>query len=172
MARKKASPMAGILPRLWSTDMTPLIRVAGVMMPRVLDGFLASLDEKERRAIDRVMPPGGGKMMYVQLVGSPTPPIVVEMAQPLKVTTLPEGEVRAQEIRGIRLRCNDVVLLADGLNLRNILRLSWRLRGQWITTLRLLWTFMPLLRLGRSGMRDMQAKLNARLGPLLGLLGM
>lgn len=106
------------------------------------------------------------------MVRSPTPPIVVEMAQPLRIGTMSLEEVKRQKIRGIRLKCEDAVLMAEGLGVRNLLRLFWRLRGQWITTLRIMWGFMPLLRLGRSGMKDIQDKMNARLGPLVRLFGM
>ncbi|HYB06710.1 MAG TPA: hypothetical protein VEB87_00995 [Nitrososphaerales archaeon] len=171
MAEKKASPIAGILPRLWATDMTLLIGMAGIIMPRLFDSLAASLDEKQRRAIDKVLPAKGGKRMYVQLLGSPTPPIVVELAQPLRMSTKSEKEVREQGIRGIRLTCDDALLAAGGLTAGAMLKLLWRLKGQLFTMLRISWTFLPLLRLGRSEMKDMQDKLNAKTAPLLGLLG-
>ncbi len=61
--------------------------------------------------------------------------------------------------------------MAEGVGARNALRLFWRLRGQWITMLSIMWGFMPLLRLGRSGMKDMQDKMNAKMEPLMGLMG-
>ena len=172
MVEKKTPRMAAILPRLWATDMTILIKMAGIIMPRVLGSFLASLDEKERKAIDKVMPVKGGKKMYVQLLGSPTPPIVVELAQPLRMMTMSEKEVREQKIRGIRLTCDDALLAAGGMSAGAMLRLIWHLKGQLLTMLRISWTFLPLLRLGRSGLKDIQDKLNAKTAPLLGLLGM
>jgi len=110
--------------------------------------------------------------MYVQLLGSPTPPIVVELAQPLRMMTMSEKEVREQKIRGIRLTCDDALLAAGGMSAGAMLRLLWHLKGQLLTMLRISWTFLPLLRLGRSGLKDIQDKLNAKTAPLLGLLGM
>ena len=172
MAKKKAPPIAGILPRLWATDMTLLIKMAGIITPRLFDSFLSSLDERERKAIGKIMPAKGGKRMYVQLLGSPTPPIVVELAQPLRMMTMPEKEVREQGIRGIRLTCDDALLAAGGMTAGAMLRLLWRLKGQLLTMLRISWMFLPLLRLGRSGLKDIQDKMNAKTAPLLGLLGM
>jgi hypothetical protein len=172
MAEKKASPIADILPRLWATDMTLLIKMSGIIVPRLFDSLLTSLDEKQRKAIDKVLPAKGGKRMYVQLVGSPTPPIVVELAQPLRMSTMPEKEVREQGMKGIRLTCDDALLAARGMNAGAMLRLLWHLKGQLLTMLRISWTFLPLLRLGRTGLKDIQDKTNAKTAPLLGLLGM
>jgi hypothetical protein len=165
----KNSPMAKFLPRLYSLDNSLLIGMMGVMLPRILGPVIESLNEKERRAFDKVMPPTGGKWIYIQLVGSPTPPIVVELAQPLRIGIMSEEEVRKEKIHGIRLKCDDALIIAEGMGARNVLRLFWHLRGQWITMMRIMWGFMPLLRLGRSGMKDIQDKMNARMGPLLGL---
>lgn len=172
MAGKKAPPIADVLPRLWATDMTLLIKMAGIIMPRLFDSLLASLNAKERRAIDKVLPQREGKRIYVQLLGSPTPPIVVELAQPLKMTTMSEKEVQEQGIKGVRLTCDDALLAARGLTAGGVLRLLWHLKGQLFTMLRISWSFLPLLRLGRSGLRDIQDKMNAKTAPLLGLLGM
>lgn len=172
MAAKKPSPMVAVLPRLYSTDLTILVRMAGFMTPRLLDGFFKDLNEKERAAFNKVMPPIGGKRFYVKLEGSPTPPILVELGQPLKIGTISETEVRKQGIRGLRLKCDDTLLLAGGMGMRNGLKFFWRLRGQWITTFRIMSAFMPLLRLGRSGMKDVQDKMNAKFGPLSQLFGM
>lgn len=171
MAEKKAPPIADILPRLWATDMTLLIRMSGIIIPRLFDSLHASLDEKQRKAIDKVLPAKGGKRMYVRLLGSPTPPIVVELAQPLRMSTMPEKEVREQGIMGIRLTCDDAQLAARGLTVGGMLRLFWHLKGQLFTMLRISRAFLPLLRLGRSEMKDMQDKLNSKTAPLLGLLG-
>jgi hypothetical protein len=165
----KKSPMAEFLPRFYSFDNSLLIGMMGVMLPRILSPVIESLDEKERRAFDKVMPPTRGKWIYVQLVGSPTPPIAIELAQPLRIGTMSEEEVKREKIRGIRLKCDDAMILAEGMNARNALRFFWHLRGQWITTLRIMWGFTPLLRLGRSGMKDVQDKMNARMEPLLSL---
>jgi hypothetical protein len=119
--------------------------------------------------MDKVMPAGEGKKIYVHLTGTPTPPVVVELAQPMKMSTMAEKEVKQQKIKGIRLTVEDIQLLAKGRNLGNMLRLTWRLRGQMFTILGILWMFAPLLRLGPSGLKDMGHKLTSRWKPLLDL---
>ena len=169
MALKKESALAAILPRLKTTDISPLIKIAGVILPRVLDGFLKSLDKKQKIAMDKVMPVGGEQKIYLQLVGTPTPPIVIQMAQPVKISTMSEKEVKQQRIKGIRLTIDDIQLLAKGRSLGNMLKLFWRLKGQMLTILGILWMFAPLLRLGPSGLKDMGNKLTSKWKPLLDL---
>jgi hypothetical protein len=169
MSVKKESALAAMLPRLKTTDLSPLIKMGGVMLPRVLDPFLKSLDEKQKKAMDKVMPPGGGKKIFLHLMGTPTPPIVIEMAQPMKMSTMSEKDVKQQKIKGIRLTIEDIQLLSKGRNLCNMLKLLWRLKGQMFTILGILWMFMPLLRLGPSGLKDMGNKLMSKWKPLLDL---
>jgi hypothetical protein len=169
MAVKKESALAAMLPRFKATDISPLIRMAGIILPRVLDGFFKSLDKKQKSAMDKVMPAGGGKKIFLHLMGTPTPPIVIEMAQPMKISTMSEKEVRQQRIKGIRLTIDDIQLLAKGRTLGNMLKLFWRLKGQTFTILGILWMFMPLLLLGPSGLRDMGNKLTSKWKPLLDL---
>jgi hypothetical protein len=169
MAVKKESAVAAILPRLKTTDISPLVKIAGLILPLVLDGFLKKLDKRQRSAIDRVMPVGGEKKIYLQLVGTPTPPIVIQMAQPMRISTMSEKEVRQQRIKGIRLTIDDIQLLTKGRNLGNILKLLWRLKGQTFTILAILCMFTPLLRLGPSRLKDMCNKLTSKWKPLLDL---
>ena len=154
MAVKKESALAAMLPRLKTTDLSPLIKMAGFVLPRVLDGFLKSLDKKQKSAMDKVVPVGGEKKIYLQLVGTPTPPIVIQMAQPMRISTMSEKEVRQQRIKRIRLTIDDIQLLAKGRTLGNMLKLLWRLKGQMFTILGILWMFAPLLRLGPSGLNE------------------
>ncbi len=170
MAVKKESAVAAMLPRLKSTDISLLIRIAGLLLPRILDGFFVSLDKRQRSAVDRVMPVGGVKKIYLQLVGTPTPPIVVGMAQPVKISTMSEKEVRQQRVKGIRLTIDDIQLLAKGRTIGNMLKLFWRLKGQMFTILGILWMFMPLLQLGPSGLKDIGNKLTSKWKPLLDLI--
>ena len=169
MAMKKESALAAMLPRLKKADLSPLIRMASGMVPRILDPFFKSLDKKEKSAIDKVMPPGKGKKIYVHLVDTPTPPIVIELAQPMKISTIPEKDVKQQRIKGIRLTIDDIRLLAEGRTPGTILKLFWRLKGQTFTILGILWMFAPLLRLGSSGLKDMGNKLTSKWKPLLDL---
>ncbi len=171
MAAKKEAAVAAMLPRLKTTDLSPLIKMAGLMLPRLLDTFLKSLDKKQRSAMDKVMPAGGGKKIYLQLVGTPTPPIVMGMAQPVKISTMPEKDVKQQKIKGIRLTIDDIQLLPKGRNLGNMMKLLWRLKGQMFTILGLLWMFAPLLRLGPSSLKDMGKKMATQSKPLLDILG-
>ncbi len=166
----KKEEMSPQLKALKTTDISPLIRMAGLMLPRALDGFLVSLDKKQKSAFDQVMPVGGEKKIYLQLMGTPTPPTVIGMAQPLKMSTMSENEVRQQQIRGIRLTINDIQLLAEGRTLGNMLRLFWRLKGQTFTILGILWMFAPFLWLGPSELKDMGNKMTSRFKPLLDLL--
>ena len=169
MAVKKESALAAMLPRLRNTDISPLIRMASVIVPRILDPFFNSLDKKQKKVMDRVMPPGKGKKIYLHLIGTPTPPVVIELAQPMKLSTLAEKEVKQQKMKGIRLTVEDVQLLARGRSLGNMLRLCWRLKGQMFTILGILWMFRPLLLLGPSSLKDMGHKLTSRWKPLLDL---
>ena len=169
MSENKEAAIAGTLSKLKTTDLSPLIKMAGVIAPRVLDPFLKSLDEKEKSAVDKVMPPDKGKKIYIHLVDTPTPPIVVELAQPMKIGTIPEKDVKQQKIKGIRLTTDDILLLAKGRSLGNMLRLLWRFKGHTFTMLGILWMFMPLLRLGPSGLRNMGNKLTSKWKPLLDL---
>ena len=169
MAVKKESALAAMLPRLKTTDISPLIKIAGLILPRVVDGFLKSLDKRQKNAMDKVMPAGGGKKIFLHLMGTPTPPIVIEMAQPMKISTMSEKEVRQQRIKGIRLTIDDIQLLAKGRTPGNMLKLFLRLKGQTFTILAILWMFAPLLRLGPSGLKDMGNKLTSKWKPLLDL---
>ncbi|MFC1924602.1 hypothetical protein ACFLXA_04490 [Chloroflexota bacterium] len=170
MAVKKKSALAVILPRFKGTDMSIVIRMSALVLPRFFNEFLKSLDEKQRSAIDKVMPVGGEKKIYIHLVDTPTPPVVVELAQPPKISTMPEKDVNQQRIKGIRLTIDDAQLLAQSPTLGNMLKFSWRLKGQMFTMLSILWMFAPFLRLGPSGLKDMGNKLTSQSKPLLDLV--
>jgi hypothetical protein len=155
---------------LKTTDLGPLIRISGLMLPRLLNGFLPCLDKKQRSAFDKVMPEGGEKQIYLQVVGTPTPPIVIGMTQPLRMGTLSENEVRQQQIRGIRLAVEDLQLLAGGRTLGNTLKLFWHLKGQVFTILSISGMFMPFLWLGSGEIKDMRKKMTTHFKPLLDLM--
>jgi len=170
MAEKKDPALGVILPRFKDTDMSLVIRMSALVLPRFFDEFLKKLNEKQKSAIDKVMPVGGEKKIYIHLMDTPTPPVVVELAQPPKISTMPEKEVKQQRIKGIRLTINDALLLARGRKLGNMLKFSWRLKGQMFTMLGILWIFFPFLRLGPSGLKDMGNKLASQSKPLLDLV--
>ncbi len=155
---------------LKKTDISPFIRISGLMVPRLLNGFLPCLDKKQKSAFDKVMPAGGEKRIYLQMVGTPTPPIVIGMAQPLKMSTLPENEVKQQQIRGIRVKIDDIQILAKGQTLGNMLRFGWRLKGQIFTILGIMGMFLPLLGLGPAELRDLRNKALSHFKPMLDLM--
>jgi len=166
----KNDTMMPQLKALKTTDLSPLINISGLMVPRLLNGFLPCLDKKQKSAFDKVMPLGGGKKIFLQLVGTPTPPIVIGMAQPLTMGTLSENEVRQQQIRGIRLKLDDLQPLAKGQTLGNMLKFGWRIKGQLFTILGIMWMFSPFLGLGPAELRDMRNKMTTHFKPMLDLL--
>jgi hypothetical protein len=154
------------LKALKKTDLTPFIRMSGLMMPRALDVFIKTLDPKQKVAFDRVMPVGGEKKIYFHLAGTPTPPIVIGFAQPLKMDTLPEKELKQQQIKGIRLTIEDLQVLAE----RRIGKMLWRLKGQLFTILGIMRIFLPFARLGPRGLKDLQNKAMTHFKPLMDLM--
>jgi len=162
----KNNAMSAQLEALKKTDLSPLIRMSGLVMPKMIDGFLQTLDVKQRSAFDKVMPRGGEKRIYLHLVSTPTPPIVVRMAQPINMNIIPEHELRQQQIKGIRLTIEDLRLLTE----RRILRLFWRLKGQFGTFLSLAGMFVPFVLLGPGGLRDLQNKAKIHFKPLTDLM--
>lgn len=147
-----------------------LIRMADLAVPRLLKGYLPALNAKQRKAIDQVMPAGGEKRIYIHLVATPTPPILIQLAQPPKLCPMPEKAVRQQGVKGIRLTVDQLQMAASDRSSGNLLKLLWSLRGQWPTLLSIGWMFMPLVCLGPKELRDMSDKMKAHMKPLLDLL--
>jgi len=162
----KNNAMLPQLKALKTTDLSPFIRMSNLMVPKAVGAFLPSLDKKQRSAFDKVMPVGGGKKIYLHLVGTPTPPIVVEMAQPLKMSVLSENKVREQRIKGIKLTGEDLQVLTE----RRIGKLLWRLKGQTGTLLSLSGMFAPFIFLGPGELKDLQKKAMTHFKPLIDLL--
>ncbi len=155
---------------LKKTDLSPLIRMAGGMLPRIMEGALGCLNPKQRGAFDQVMPVGGERKIYLHLVGTPTPPIVLALSHPLKVSTLPEKEIKNQKLRGIKVAVDDLRIVAEKQSLGNLLKFGWRLKGQTFTILRMIPVFWPFIRLGPAELRDMAKRMGTRFKPLLDLL--
>jgi hypothetical protein len=155
---------------LKTTDLTPFIRMSGLMAPRLMEVFTQKLDEKQKKAIDKVMPVGGDKMIYFHLVDTPTPPILLGMAQPLKLTTMPENEIKRQQIKGIRLTTREVQLLSGGRSMGKMLRLTWRLKSQMVTILGILLGFWPFIMLGPAELGDMRKRMTVHFKPLFELM--
>lgn len=168
-AVNKEQALAAILPRLKTTDLSSFIKIAGLLLPRVFDNLLATLDKRQKSVVDRVMPVEGGMKICLHLVDTPTPPIMIELAQPMKISAIPEMDIQKQEIKTIRLTTDDILLLAKGRNPVNMLRLGWRHKGQMLTILGILHMLAPLLQEEPSIMKDIGKELNSRLMPLLDL---
>lgn len=167
------SPLTAMLSRLVAVDISSLVALAGRVMPHVLDGWLQSLDAKQRRALESVLPVDGRKKLYLHVVDSPTPPVLIGMARPLELGTVTMSELerlRSQGAKGLRVTTDDLQLLARDRSRGGLLKLLWRLRGQALPLLSIAWMLAPLLRLGPSGLKDMGRNLTARWKPLLDLL--
>lgn len=163
---EKKDALSPQLKALKTADLTPLIRMSGLMIPRALNSFLPNLNSKQRSAIDKVMPARGGKKIYLHLVGTSTPPIVIEMAQPLKMNTFTENEVKQQKIKGLKLTIEDLQVLIE----KRIGKLLWRLKGQIGTLLSLSGMFVPFILLGPGELKDMQNKAMTYFKPMFDLL--
>lgn len=160
------SKLSAQLRALRTTDLSPFIRMSNVMAPRMLGVFLPKLDEKQRKAFDKAMPLGGGKRFYLHLVGTPTPPIVIEMGQPLKMSTMAQSQVKQEGIQGMRLSIDDLKVILE----RRIISILWRLKGQVGAILSLSGTFFPFLLLGPRELKDMQQKAKTHFKPLLDMM--
>jgi len=139
-------------------------------LPNVFDNLVADFSEEQKKAIDKVLPPGGKKKLYIWLVGSATQPIVVGMAQPISITTMPERDIENQKIKGLKLELDDIMPLTKGQTLGNMLKVVWRLKGQMRTLISIGWSFMPILRLGRANFEDMKSKMTSKMEPLRKLM--
>jgi hypothetical protein len=160
---KELSPQ---LKAIKKTDLSFFVRMGGMMAPKMIDAFLPCLDEKQKAAFNKVMPVGGTKKIFMQLVGTPTPPIVVEIGQPLKMDLMAESEVKAQKIKGIRLNIEDLQALME----RRIFKLLWQLKGQLGTLLSLSGLAMPLIQLGPRELKDLQNKAMTHFKPVLDMM--
>ena len=94
------------------------------------------MNQKERAVFDKVLPVGGQKKFYTHLAGTPTPPIVIGLAQPPQMMTMSEEEVIRQKIKGIKLSIDDMDLLTEG----RMGKFLWRIKGQIGT----MWAYQEL----------------------------
>jgi hypothetical protein len=165
MDNKKAE-LSPQLKALQTTDLTFFIGMGSLMVPRMLGVFLPKLNEKQRAAFDKIMPAGGTKKFYMQLVGTPTPPIVMEMAQPLKMSVQSEEEVKKMGIKGIRLTVQDLQPAME----KRIGKFLWQIKGQIGTLLGLSGMMMPLILLGPRELKDLKVKALNHFKPLLDMM--
>jgi hypothetical protein len=148
---------------LKKTDLSPMIRMSGIMAPRLISGFLPKLDEKQRTAFDKSLPIGGEKRIFIHIAGTPTPPIVTHLAQPLKMSIMSTDEVKKLGIKGITLTVEDLQLAKE----KKFGKLMWRLRGQLGTMIGLSGVAMPFIKLGPKGIQDIKAKAMKHFKPLM-----
>ena len=160
------SAMASRFSALNTTDLSPLIRLSDLLVPRVLGALLPKLDERQRAAFDKVMPVGGQKKFYIQLVGTPTPPIVIQMAYPPVLSVVPEAEVSTLGIKGLRLTIEELQALSE----RKIGKSLRGLKGQTGALMSISAMFAPFMQLGPGELRDLRDRAKAHFKPALDLL--
>lgn len=151
---------------LKKTDLSPIIRMSGMMAPRLLGNFLPKLSSKQRKAFDKVMPVGGEKKFYTQLVGTPTPPIVIQLAQPIRISVMDEEEVKKEGIKGVRLTVEDLQLAQQ----KKYGKLLWRIKGQLGPILGMSGSFAPLVGLGPAELKDIKNRAMQHFKPLIDLM--
>lgn len=147
---------------LKKTDLSPMIRMSGLMAPRLISGFLPKLDTKQRAAFDKALPKGGEKKIFIHLAGTPTPPIVTHLAQPIKMSVMSVEEIRKSGIKGITLTVEDLQLAKE----KKFGKLMWRLKGQLGTMIGLSSVAVPFIKLGPKGIKDIQNKAMKHFKPL------
>ncbi|NTW43698.1 MAG: hypothetical protein HGB14_04505 [Anaerolineaceae bacterium] len=165
MARK-TTELSAQMKALKKTDLSPMIRMSGLIGPRLLNNFLPKLNQKQKGAFDKVMPVGGEKKFYVHLVGTPTPPIVIQMAQPLKMSIFSEDEVKKGGIKGLRFTVEDLQLAKE----KKFGKFLWRIKGQIGTMMGLSAMAMPFIKLGPGQIKDMKSKAMIHFKPLMYLM--
>ena len=163
---EKTTGLSSQMKALKTTDLSPMIRMSNLMVPRMLGVFLPKLNERQRKAFDKAMPVGGSRKFYCHLAGTPTPPIVITLAQPLAMDVFSEEEVKRQGIKGIKLTLEDLQVLTE----KKIGKIAWRLKGQLGSFLGLSGTFMPFINLGPREIKDMQQKAMTHFKPLLDMM--
>lgn len=160
---KRLSPQ---IKALKTTDLSPFINMSNLMVPRMLGVFLQKLNDKERKVFNKVMPAKGGKKIFFHLVGSATPPIVVEIAQPMKMTTMDEEEVKKLQIKGIRINVEDVQLLTE----KKMGKFIWHIKSQMGTMLGLSSMVTPFISLGPKGIMALKDKAMTHFKPLMDMM--
>jgi hypothetical protein len=163
---KKSIITKSQLKALKTTDLSPLINMSGLMVPRMLNVFIETLNQKEKSIFDKVLPVGGQKKIYTHLAGTPTPPIVISLARSLQMTTMSEAEVKKQNIKGIRLNIEDMDLLTEG----RMGKFLWRLKGQIGPMLGMSGVFAPFIKLGPRGLKELKNKALTHFKPLMDMM--
>jgi hypothetical protein len=154
------------LKALKTIDLSPFINMSGLMVPRMVNVFIETLSKKEKGVFDKVLPVGGQRKIYTHLEGTPTPPIVISLARPLKMTTMSEAEVTKQNIKGIRINIDDMDLLTEG----RMGKFLWKIKGQIGPMLGMTGVFAPFIKLGPRGLKDLKNKALIHFKPLMDMM--
>jgi len=162
----QSEELSAQLKALKTTDLSSMIRMSNLFVPRLINGFLPIMDKKQRAAFDKVMPVGGEKKIFIHLIGTATPPIVTQMSKPIKIGVLPEEEVKKQGIKGMSLTLEDLQLAQS----KKFGKLVWRLKGQIGALLSMSGIFTPFILLGPSELKDLKAKALTHFKPMLDLM--
>jgi len=162
----KAMELSPQIKALQSVDLSPMIGVGSLLVPRMLGVFLPTLNQKQRNAFEKVMPVGGKKKFYVKIVGSPTPYIVMEMAQPMKMSVMQEDEVKKLGIKGIKMTPSDLQAASE----RKMGKLLWSLKGQIGSLMSISGIFMPIVFLGPGEIKDLIRRAMTHFKPLLDMM--
>ena len=80
---------------LKTNDLSPMINMSGLMVPRIVKVFLETLNQKER-AVFIKSPSRRAEEILRPPAGTPTPPIVIGLAN-LQMMTMSEEEVIRQK---------------------------------------------------------------------------
>jgi hypothetical protein len=160
--------MLGFLKR---KNLRGIVLLSNKFVPKLIGGFLPKLSDKQRRAFDKVMPEGGKKRIYFQLLGTPTPPIVVHLAQPLYVDVMTEEQIAEEGMKGLVLQVDELPsLMASISGSKDIVGALKGLKGQALAMLSLMRIFAPLVSLGPSEIKDLRIRAMKHFKPLLSLL--
>ncbi|MCL1798127.1 MAG: hypothetical protein FWG23_00055 [Eggerthellaceae bacterium] len=154
-----------VINNLKTHDYSDKVREANAKMPQLFDGFLKSLNDNQRRAVDRIFPQGGKKKVYAQLVDMPTPPVVATLAQPVSFEVVPEAELPKAGATGIKLGADDLKMLLNNES-GDITAALKSLKGQTVAVLGLLATFSPAITLNKADFNDLIAKVGTHFAPI------
>ncbi|MCL1797106.1 MAG: hypothetical protein FWG24_02115 [Eggerthellaceae bacterium] len=148
-----------------------MILLSNKFTPRLMGGFLPKLSDKQQKAFNKVMPKEGQKKIYFQLLGSPTPPIVVHLAQPLFVDVMSEDEVKAAGFKGIKLQVDDLPgIMASVSGSGDIFGALKGLKGQTSSVLSMMSIFSPFVSLGPAEIKDLQVRAKKHFKPILDMM--
>ncbi|MCL2807594.1 MAG: hypothetical protein FWD27_05475 [Coriobacteriia bacterium] len=169
------TPMIKLNPKmiqfLKTQDLSGMIRLSNLFAPQVFANFFPKLSSKQQAALNKIMPVGGTKRLYMKLEGTLTPPIVMQLSQPMVMSVMSEEAVKAEGIKGLKIHIDDLPAMIDSVSgSGDIFGALKGLKGQTAAVLGLMTTFAPMVSLGPSEMKDMQARAMEHFKPVLRFL--